>query len=84
VRAAFDALHAADVPYAKLARIHAPIGLDINADTPAEIAVSIGAEIVAVRRANVPHPPEAAGTPRERIAVTLTKKERVLERLWKT
>ncbi|MBQ7801248.1 MAG: XdhC family protein [Oscillospiraceae bacterium] len=37
----------------KLARIHAPIGLAINAQTPAEIAVSICAELVAHRRAYV-------------------------------
>lgn len=33
-----------------LGALHAPIGLDIGADTAAEIAVSILAEIVAVRR----------------------------------
>ena len=33
-----------------LARVHAPIGLDIGAVTPAEIAISIMAELVAVRR----------------------------------
>lgn len=33
-----------------LARIHAPIGLQINAQTPAEIAVSICAQLVAHRR----------------------------------
>ena len=32
-----------------LAGLHAPIGLDIGADQPAEIAVSILAEVVAVR-----------------------------------
>ena len=33
-----------------LGALHAPIGLDIGADEPGEIAVSILAEIVAVRR----------------------------------
>ncbi len=38
----------------ELARIHAPIGIDIGAKTPAEIAVSILAEIIAVRRGRDP------------------------------
>ena len=38
------------VPRADLARVHSPVGLDIGAVTPAEIAVSIAAELVAVRR----------------------------------
>jgi xanthine dehydrogenase accessory factor len=33
----------------KLARVHAPIGLELNAETPEEIAVSIMAEIVMIR-----------------------------------
>ena len=35
---------------ADLARLHAPIGIDIGAETVEEIAVSIVAELVAVRR----------------------------------
>jgi xanthine dehydrogenase accessory factor len=31
------------------ARVHAPIGLAIGAETPAEIAVSVTAELIAVR-----------------------------------
>ena len=50
VRAAFEALLAAGVPRARLERVHAPIGLEIGAETPEEIAVSIAAEIVRVRR----------------------------------
>ncbi|MBP0014922.1 MAG: XdhC family protein [Roseofilum sp. SBFL] len=38
------------IPLDKLNRIYAPIGLDIGALTPAEIAISIGAELVLVQR----------------------------------
>jgi xanthine dehydrogenase accessory factor len=39
-------------------RVHAPIGLDIGAITPEEIAVAITAELIAIRRqsaASLPH-----------------------------
>jgi xanthine dehydrogenase accessory factor len=39
------------VPAERLAGIHAPVGLPIGADTPEEIAVSVVAEMIAVRRA---------------------------------
>lgn len=43
-------------------RLHAPIGVAIGAETPGEIAVSILAEVIAVRRAAaVRHAPVAAG-----------------------
>jgi xanthine dehydrogenase accessory factor len=35
---------------ARWARLHAPIGLDLGAETPEEIAVAIAAELVALRR----------------------------------
>jgi xanthine dehydrogenase accessory factor len=46
----FDALRAEGLPDECLQRTHAPIGIDIGAITPAEIAISILAELIAVRR----------------------------------
>ena len=45
-----DALLAEGMPPECLERVHAPIGLDIGAMTPAEIAISIVAELIAIRR----------------------------------
>jgi len=45
-----ERLAAAGIPAGRLARIHAPVGLDIGANSPAEIAVAIMAEIVAALR----------------------------------
>ncbi len=39
----------AGIPEAKLERVHSPIGLELNAETPEEIAVSIMAEIIMLR-----------------------------------
>jgi xanthine dehydrogenase accessory factor len=46
----FAALAERGVPREELARVHAPLGLEIGAQTPDEIAVSILAEMIAVRR----------------------------------
>ena len=44
-------LHRSGVSEAEIARISGPIGLDIGARTPEETAISIAAEIIAVREA---------------------------------
>lgn len=38
------------IPASRFARLHAPMGLEIGAVTPEEIAVSVAAEMIAVRR----------------------------------
>ena len=49
------------VPRARLERIHSPMGLELNAETPEEIAVSILSEIILLRRGgtgeSMRHPP---------------------------
>lgn len=50
VRQVYGAIAQAGIPRKKLAHIYGPIGLDIGALTPEEIAVSIGAELIMVRR----------------------------------
>ena len=56
-------LAALDVPDALRALVHTPAGLDIGARTPADIAISILAEIVATRTA------ARTGAPRRRTAI---------------
>jgi xanthine dehydrogenase accessory factor len=43
-------LEAKGVSEAFLARVRGPIGVEVGAETPAEIAVSVAAELVAIRR----------------------------------
>ncbi len=50
VLSVFDRLRERGVSEEKLSRVYAPLGLDIGADSPAEIAVSCVAEILAVLR----------------------------------
>jgi len=50
VYAVFKLLRDEGVPLEDLMRVHAPIGLDIKTETPGEIAVSVGAELLKVRR----------------------------------
>ena len=53
-RLILEDLAAAGVTSEQLSRVHTPIGLSIHAVTVAEIAVSIVAELVQVRRQNTP------------------------------
>lgn len=48
------------IPANKFANVHAPVGLEIGAVTPEEIAVAIVAEMIAVRRRAVPEVPSKA------------------------
>jgi xanthine dehydrogenase accessory factor len=43
------ALKAKGVPEEKIGRVHSPMGLELNAETPEEIAVSIMAEVLMLR-----------------------------------
>jgi len=58
----YDALVADRIPAVALKRVHAPIGLDIGAVTPQEIAVSILAELIAVKHGKG-HPTSMKWTP---------------------
>jgi xanthine dehydrogenase accessory factor len=67
-RALLEELRAAGVPEEELARVRTPAGLDIGARTHEEIAVSILAELVAVRRSPaVPSAGAAVPPPREAV-----------------
>lgn len=46
----YKALEKRGIPAEKFARVHAPVGLEIGALTPEEIAVSVTAELIAIRR----------------------------------
>jgi xanthine dehydrogenase accessory factor len=50
VLSVYRALEKDGIPPEKFAGVHAPVGLDIGALTPEEIAISITAELIAVRR----------------------------------
>lgn len=68
VRATFVQLLEEGIARPRLDEIHAPVGLDIRAETPAEIAVAVAGELVKVRR---------GGT-----GVSLRDVERVAERFF--
>jgi xanthine dehydrogenase accessory factor len=53
---ALKRLEAAGVPPERLANVHAPMGLELKAETPEEIAVSIMAEILMLQRGGTGQP----------------------------
>jgi len=64
----FKLLEGEGIPGEKLDRVHSPIGLDIGALAPEEIAVSIVAEMIAVRRNARPSVPSMAYKPKAQAA----------------
>jgi xanthine dehydrogenase accessory factor len=64
VKRIFDALREEGTSEETLRRVHAPIGLDIGAVTPQEIAVSILAELIAVKHGKIAEPAVAAASMR--------------------
>lgn len=54
VIAVYKALERNGIPAEKFSHVHAPVGLEIGALTPEEIAVSITAELIAIRRNAAP------------------------------
>lgn len=65
------------VPRDRLASVHAPIGLEIAAVTPAEIAVSIAAELIAVRRGRGNLPAHPMKVPADKLERWLQKSKPV-------
>jgi xanthine dehydrogenase accessory factor len=72
----FRDLHSRGVPVDLLRRVRAPVGLDVGAVTPGEIAVSIVAELVAARRAG----PSRPGGPAAEMRLSAGQLDRLLSR----
>jgi xanthine dehydrogenase accessory factor len=60
----FKVLESEGVPPERLESVRSPVGLDIGALTPQEIAVSVVAEMIAVRRNALPSVPSLAYKPK--------------------
>lgn len=68
VRATYAQLMEEGIPWERIAEVRAPVGLDLGAETPGEIAVAVAAEIVGMWRGGTGRP--------------LREEERVLERFF--
>jgi xanthine dehydrogenase accessory factor len=53
IKTIFDALREDGVNEKLFAKVHTPIGLEIEAESPEEIAVSIAAEVIKVKNEKV-------------------------------
>jgi xanthine dehydrogenase accessory factor len=74
IKKIYDALVEEGMPLECLSRIHAPVGLDIGAVSPEEIAISILAELIAVRRGRIDEPHVAAASMQwKKLPASLTK-----------
>jgi xanthine dehydrogenase accessory factor len=75
VKKIYDALAEEGMPIECLQRVHAPIGLDIGGVSPEEIAISIVAELIAVRRGRIEEPHVAAASLQwKKLPASLTSK----------
>ena len=71
----YDELVGEGMPIECLQRVHAPIGLDIGGVSPEEIAISIVAELIAVRRGRIEEPHVAAASLQwKKLPASLTSK----------
>jgi xanthine dehydrogenase accessory factor len=68
IKLIYEDLIARGIPEQALARVHAPLGIDIGSRTVAEISVSIVAELIACRNLGTPHP-----SPRAPVRASTTK-----------
>jgi len=75
IKTLFDDLHAQGVSIEKLSRVHAPVGYDIGAVTVNEIAVSIAAQLIAIRRGD-----RVAGEPAKSMKMDSVQLEQWLSR----
>jgi xanthine dehydrogenase accessory factor len=71
IRAILKALFDRGISKERLAQVHGPIGYQIGAVTPAEIAVSIAAELIAVRHGRADKPASAMKVTAEQLDVWL-------------
>jgi xanthine dehydrogenase accessory factor len=75
VRAIFRNLLRDGLTEETLARVHAPIGLDLRAETPDEIALSIAAELLLWRRGGTGHPLKDSAGALEQVIASLNTPE---------